>query len=168
MQGHYYRPCAPLVAHPVALCRDDEPGDVCFVSGRVLDAGNRRPLPGALLDVWQANQVGSTATRTRASKASLIGGTSRCLGATLLEQVFARQRGGLWPMAAEPGPDFRWGLVLRRSKYNADGTEGSTRRQELALASHIRDRSMGRIVGVYKDVASATRKALADLSMTRR
>ena len=58
-------------------------------------------------------------------------------------------------MAAEPGPDFRWGLVLRRSKYNADGTEGSTRRQELALASHIRDRSMGRIVGVYKDVASA-------------
>ena len=53
---------------PVALCRDDEPGDVCFVSGRVLDVGNRRPLPGGLLDVWQANQVGSTATRNRASK----------------------------------------------------------------------------------------------------
>jgi DNA invertase Pin-like site-specific DNA recombinase len=58
-------------------------------------------------------------------------------------------------MAAEPGPEFRWGLVLRRSKYNLDGTEGSTRRQELALASHIKSNNMGRIVATYKDIASA-------------
>lgn len=61
-------------------------------------------------------------------------------------------------MAAEPGPDFRWGLVLRRSTYNLDGTEGSTRRQELALARHIKNTNMGRVVGVYKDVASAYRE----------
>jgi len=36
-----------------------------------------------------------------------------------------------------------------------DGTEGSTRRQELALASHIKNKEMGKVVGVYKDVASA-------------
>ncbi|HEV8372185.1 MAG TPA: dioxygenase [Actinomycetota bacterium] len=58
VQGPYYRPGAPLVSPPVVLCRDDEPGDVCFVAGRVLAAGDRRPLPGALLDVWQANQAG--------------------------------------------------------------------------------------------------------------
>ena len=23
---------------------------------------------------------------------------------------------GLWPMVAEPGPNFRWGVVLRKSK----------------------------------------------------
>lgn len=66
-------------------------------------------------------------------------------------------------MAAEPGPNFRWGLVVRRSKYNrkrnADGQveliEESTRRQELVLTNHIKQHNMGRVVGVYKDVASA-------------
>lgn len=62
---------------------------------------------------------------------------------------------GLWKLAAEPGPEFRWGLVLRRSKLNADGTEGSTRRQELALAGHIQEHNLGRVVATYKDVASA-------------
>lgn len=66
-------------------------------------------------------------------------------------------------MAAEPGPEFRWGLVVRRSKYNrsrnVDGQleliERSTRRQELVLTNHIKQYDMGRIVGVYKDIASA-------------
>ena len=70
---------------------------------------------------------------------------------------------GLWPMAAEPGPDFRWGALLRASKPKrvllSDGTvkviEESTDRQDLELIHHIRDNNMGVIVESYKDVASA-------------
>jgi site-specific DNA recombinase len=65
-------------------------------------------------------------------------------------------------MAAPPGPDFRWGVLLRRSKYNrqmgANGEvilfEESTDRQELELVWHIREHKMGIIVEVYKDIAS--------------
>jgi DNA invertase Pin-like site-specific DNA recombinase len=70
---------------------------------------------------------------------------------------------GLWPMAAEPGPSFRWGVLLRASKPRRvilpDGTvkviEESTDRQDLELIEHIRDNDMGIIVESYKDVASA-------------
>jgi DNA invertase Pin-like site-specific DNA recombinase len=70
---------------------------------------------------------------------------------------------GLWPMAAEPGPTFRWGALLRASKPKRvvlpDGTvkviEESTDRQDLELLRHIRDNNMGVIVDSYKDVASA-------------
>ncbi len=58
MEGPFYRPGAPLVAPPVALCADDEPGEVLFVSGQVRSAADGRPLPGALLDVWQTSQAG--------------------------------------------------------------------------------------------------------------
>jgi DNA invertase Pin-like site-specific DNA recombinase len=65
-------------------------------------------------------------------------------------------------MAAEPGPSFRWGVLLRRSKYNrqmgANGEvilfEESTDRQELEVVWHIREYKMGVIVEVYKDIAS--------------
>jgi DNA invertase Pin-like site-specific DNA recombinase len=65
-------------------------------------------------------------------------------------------------MAAEPGPLFRWGVLLRRSKYNrqmgANGEiilfEESTDRQELEVVWYIRERNMGVIVEVYKDIAS--------------
>jgi len=84
-------------------------------------------------------------------------------------------------MAAEPGPDFRWGVLLRRSKYSrkvgANGEvilfEESTGRQELEVVWHIRNNNMGVIVEVYKDIASAWkpgaqrprfRNALADLA----
>jgi site-specific DNA recombinase len=70
---------------------------------------------------------------------------------------------GLWPMAAEPGPSFRWGALLRASKPKRvilpDGTvkviEESTDRQDLELIHHIRDNNMGVIVDSYRDVASA-------------
>jgi site-specific DNA recombinase len=58
-------------------------------------------------------------------------------------------------MAAEPGPEFRWGVVTRRSKLNDDGTEGSTRRQERAVTGHLLSSGMGKVVAVYSDVASA-------------
>jgi DNA invertase Pin-like site-specific DNA recombinase len=56
---------------------------------------------------------------------------------------------------AAPGPEFRWGIVLRRSKLNANGTEESTNRQEYEIAHYIRDNNMGVIVQTYKDIASA-------------
>jgi hypothetical protein len=69
---------------------------------------------------------------------------------------------GLWELVAEPGPLFRWGVLLRRSKFTrqvgANGEvilfEESTERQELELVWHIREQSMGVIVEVYKDIAS--------------
>ena len=57
-------------------------------------------------------------------------------------------------MAAELGPNFRWGVVFRKSKLNADGTEQSTDRQEMELVYHIRHNNMGVIVQSYKDIAS--------------
>lgn len=66
-------------------------------------------------------------------------------------------------MVAEPGPDFRWGVLLRRSKYTRKvGPNGevilfeeSTDRQELEVVWHIRNHNMGVIVEVYRDIASA-------------
>jgi protocatechuate 3,4-dioxygenase beta subunit len=55
VEGPFYRPGAPLRTQ---ICRDDEPGDVCFVSGRVTDAATGAPLAGVLLDVWQAGAGG--------------------------------------------------------------------------------------------------------------
>jgi protocatechuate 3,4-dioxygenase beta subunit len=55
VEGPFYRPGAPMRTQ---ICRDDEPGDVCFVSGRVTDATTGTPLPGVLLDVWQAGAGG--------------------------------------------------------------------------------------------------------------
>jgi site-specific DNA recombinase len=68
-------------------------------------------------------------------------------------------------MVAEPGPDFRWGVLLRRSTLNkamdAQGNvrhfEHSTERQELEVVWHIREHNMGVIVDSYKDIASAWR-----------
>ncbi|HSO52816.1 MAG TPA: recombinase family protein, partial [Actinomycetes bacterium] len=62
---------------------------------------------------------------------------------------------GLWPLSAEPGPSFRWGAVLRRSRLNSDGTEGSTARQERAIQAYVKANGMGRVVAVYSDIASA-------------
>lgn len=58
VEGPFYRLDAPLRVPPVTLCREDEEGDILFVAGRVLSAADRRPLAGALLDIWQTNQQG--------------------------------------------------------------------------------------------------------------
>ena len=65
---------------------------------------------------------------------------------------------GLWPIAAEPGPNFRWGALLRSSKPKRvilpDGSvkvfEESTDRQDLELIHHIRDNNMGVVVDSTK------------------
>jgi protocatechuate 3,4-dioxygenase beta subunit len=51
VEGPFYRPGAPLRTQ---IARDDEPGHVCFFSGQVVSAADGEPIPGALLDVWQA------------------------------------------------------------------------------------------------------------------
>jgi site-specific DNA recombinase len=69
---------------------------------------------------------------------------------------------GLWPMVAEPGPNFRWGVVLRKSKLTRTMNQygeielvaESMDHQELEVVSHIRDNNMGIIVETYKDIAS--------------
>lgn len=56
---------------------------------------------------------------------------------------------GLRELVAEPGPTFRWGVLLRRSQYNRQkGPNGdvihfeeSTDRQELEVVWHIRQRN---------------------------
>jgi site-specific DNA recombinase len=65
-------------------------------------------------------------------------------------------------MATTPGPDFRWGVLLRRSKFNRQMTpegevlvfEESTDRQEMEVVWHIKNNNMGVIVDTYKDIAS--------------
>lgn len=53
--GPYYRFAAPFRTR---LAGPDEPGDRLVLSGTVLSADCRTPLPGALIEVWQANQAG--------------------------------------------------------------------------------------------------------------
>jgi site-specific DNA recombinase len=75
-------------------------------------------------------------------------------GYTATPNTSSRTR-GLWRLAAEPGPGFRFGALKRRSMLNADGTEGSTARQEDAIFAYVEQHGLGRIVAVYTDIASA-------------
>jgi len=53
--GPFYRFGAPFRAR---LAGPDEPGDRLVLTGTVLSADCRTPLPGALIEVWQANNGG--------------------------------------------------------------------------------------------------------------
>lgn len=53
--GPFYRFGAPATS---LLAGPDEPGDKLLLTGRVLSADCRTPLPGALVEVWQANHAG--------------------------------------------------------------------------------------------------------------
>jgi catechol 1,2-dioxygenase len=58
VEGPFYKPGAPVLTVPYRLAPDDEPGTFLLVSGRVTDAVSGEGLPGALVDVWQANADG--------------------------------------------------------------------------------------------------------------
>jgi site-specific DNA recombinase len=78
-----------------------------------------------------------------------------------------RRSEGLWPLAAEPGPSFRWGAITRRSAATRkkvrgeDGTETtvlveeSRHRQEGSIFKHVQRNGLGVIVGVYSEIVSA-------------
>jgi hypothetical protein len=53
--GPAYRKGAPYRS---ALCPPDEPGTPLTMSGNVADAATCRPLPGAVLDIWQVDASG--------------------------------------------------------------------------------------------------------------
>ena len=53
--GPFYRFGAPFRSRQVDV---SEPGDRLVVSGTVLSADCRTPIPGALVEVWQANHAG--------------------------------------------------------------------------------------------------------------
>ncbi|MEO4047426.1 twin-arginine translocation pathway signal protein [Pseudomonas sp. CAU 1711] len=59
--GPYYRFGAPFLAR---LAGSQEPGERLVVSGTVLSADCRTPVPNALVEVWQANSVGLYDTQT--------------------------------------------------------------------------------------------------------
>lgn len=55
IEGPYYASGAPMLERPYVLPqRDDEPGDVLLFSGTV-QSTDGSPLPGALIDMWQAD-----------------------------------------------------------------------------------------------------------------
>jgi site-specific DNA recombinase len=78
-----------------------------------------------------------------------------------------RRSEGLWPLAAEPGPSFRWGAITRRSAAtrkkikgeNGEETtvlvEESRHRQEGTIYEHVERNGLGIIVGVYSEIVSA-------------
>lgn len=53
--GPFYRFGAPFRAR---LASPDEPGDRLILTGTVFSSDCRTPLPGALIEVWQANNAG--------------------------------------------------------------------------------------------------------------
>lgn len=57
-EGPFYRPGAPVLEPPFTLVRrQDERGAVLVFSGDVRSTGSE-PLPGAMLDIWQASAEG--------------------------------------------------------------------------------------------------------------
>jgi hydroxyquinol 1,2-dioxygenase len=56
--GPFYRPGAPWVDNPGSIVRSAGAAERGFVRGTVTDARSRRPLAGAVVDVWQANAEG--------------------------------------------------------------------------------------------------------------
>jgi catechol 1,2-dioxygenase len=54
--GPFYVPDAPRYPHGADICLDGK-GEPLVVSGRVLDTTGK-PVPGALVDVWQTNEDG--------------------------------------------------------------------------------------------------------------
>jgi protocatechuate 3,4-dioxygenase beta subunit len=58
VEGPFYKPGAPMLVRPYLIAGDEEPGEWLFVSGDVVDAATGDAIPGAVLDVWQANDAG--------------------------------------------------------------------------------------------------------------
>jgi catechol 1,2-dioxygenase len=59
VEGPFYAPNAPVMKSPCVLPhRENEPGDVLLVSGRVKTVDGD-PLPGAMVDMWQSDAEGA-------------------------------------------------------------------------------------------------------------
>jgi protocatechuate 3,4-dioxygenase beta subunit len=56
--GPFYRPGAPLVPNPGSIVSPRSVGEPLVISGRITDALDGSPIPGATVDVWQADGDG--------------------------------------------------------------------------------------------------------------
>jgi len=56
--GPFYRPGAPWIPNPGTIATAGTPGSRIEVAGRVTDAATGAPLPGAIVDIWHANEAG--------------------------------------------------------------------------------------------------------------
>lgn len=73
IEGPYYLPRAPLLEAPYELPRrPDEPGAPLVLRGRVVSSSGA-PLPGAVLDVWQADASGDYSGFSEAPEGNLRG-----------------------------------------------------------------------------------------------
>ena len=98
--GPFYRFGAPFRSQ---LAGPDEPGTRLILTGTVLSSDRRTPLPGTLIEVWQANHAGlydttspATSPRPRPSTCAgccipIKGGNTRlrrlCRGDTRFRQI---------------------------------------------------------------------------------
>lgn len=57
--GPFYRPDAPWIDNPGSIVRGDLGVPTIVVAGRVTDAASKRAVPGAIVDVWQADGAGA-------------------------------------------------------------------------------------------------------------
>jgi len=56
--GPFYRPGAPLIDNPGSIVREAGSGAPIWLSGSITDAASGDALPGAVVDVWQADTTG--------------------------------------------------------------------------------------------------------------
>jgi protocatechuate 3,4-dioxygenase beta subunit len=56
--GPFYRSGAPLISNPGSIATSRSAGEPIVISGRITDAPDRAPIPGAMVDVWQADGDG--------------------------------------------------------------------------------------------------------------
>ena len=59
IEGPFYLADAPSLSPPYRVGRPDEVGDPLVFRGRILDGPSGRPVPTALVDLWQADAVGN-------------------------------------------------------------------------------------------------------------
>ena len=59
IEGPFYLADAPILNLPYRVGRPDEAGDPLVFRGRIVDGPSARPVPTALVDLWQADAVGN-------------------------------------------------------------------------------------------------------------
>ncbi len=74
VEGPFYLPGAP---HRVALAPPEEPGVRLVVRGRIVGPDCTTPVPGALLDLWQADTNGESSRSARDPTGSADGSGRR-------------------------------------------------------------------------------------------
>lgn len=59
VEGPLFKPHAPWLDNPGKLREDSDLGEPLVMSGQVLDVGTRRPIVGAIIDIWHSDAGGA-------------------------------------------------------------------------------------------------------------